>query len=620
LFTIIFVLILAVSIPLAMVSSDGRTIDMRTITSVNFPEKDNYSMIISEVKYGDLSGDGKITALDASLILQYIVGLIDFSPEQKIAADVTGDSTVSALDAALILQYTVGLITQLPLDMTPPDVRLLASPINSAPVGEPLTITATVTDDTFVSEVRLYYQVGGVLEEFVIMENTTGDVYEGTVPGSAVTNKGLCYYVWATDQAGNDNITENGNIKTRKGDEDHWYYTSIPGGFNVEVIGASAIFPAGMLPVFDPAAFPSTFRMISVPNTASPSSIDLFAPFGEAGVDWEAWKFIGCPENNGYQAGHIDPFPFSPGVAAWIGTANPDIALTVIGSTSQVSDKFEDSDVTGQRYKYEITLQAGWNQVGTPFSFSRKWDESTIKLEDISNIIYWFTGETSAYSFASTDPTVPNQTVFADSWIGSGIPDNERVWSGWPGSLDRWGGYWMYAYKEGAKLKIDPTVPGKAVMPIPPDVLSAQMPYNWSVKVIPEAGGVSGTAMFAGIVADATDGVDKYDVMDLPALPGQTVHLSFITEAGDYLQDMKAPADEMLWFFKVSATVDMPVTLRFDVSAVPSEYRTILLLDTMTEAKIDLRKVALYAYKPSEKIRNFKLIISKAHPGVYNVP
>jgi len=64
--------------------------------------------------YGDVSADGNITAYDASLVLQYVIGLIGLSPEAQDAADVTGNHTVTALDAALILQYCVGLITEFP--------------------------------------------------------------------------------------------------------------------------------------------------------------------------------------------------------------------------------------------------------------------------------------------------------------------------------------------------------------------------------------------------------------------------------------------------------------------------------------------------------------------------
>jgi hypothetical protein len=67
-------------------------------------------------EHGDVSDDDNITAYDASLALQYVIGLIELSPEQQEAADVTGDDTISALDAALILQYTVGLITSFPAD------------------------------------------------------------------------------------------------------------------------------------------------------------------------------------------------------------------------------------------------------------------------------------------------------------------------------------------------------------------------------------------------------------------------------------------------------------------------------------------------------------------------
>lgn len=69
---------------------------------------------------GDVSGDGKVTAYDASLVLKYVVGLLDIEPdsEQWRAADVSGNSNINAYDATLILQYCVGLITKFPADPT----------------------------------------------------------------------------------------------------------------------------------------------------------------------------------------------------------------------------------------------------------------------------------------------------------------------------------------------------------------------------------------------------------------------------------------------------------------------------------------------------------------------
>jgi len=628
----------------------GAPDDITGLLSLVFNEgvdKDYYAIDATKIRLSNTSTDGGFVLTQDEIhtapgfrvypLAPTYVHIIQFDLNDEhwnTVANEKWDTMWIQMEAGAISDTAFNAIAAVTMDIHPdhyhsdavmPEVDIITE-VSSASAGQDIPITATVVDDSPIVEVRLYYQVGGQVRTYDVMENTTGNTYEATIPGTAVTNKGLCYYVWAKDLWDNENITGNGNIKTKGGD---WWYTNIPGGFNVKVTDAVVELPAVMFPEFYLSAIPSAYRMISVPIDATLTSTDLFAPFGTAGEDWKAWKYTGIAEYSGYQPGHITPFTFSPGIAAWIGMVKQDNALTVTGSTSQVSEKYDDSDVAGKRYLHEITLHAEWNQIGTPFNFSKNWDETTIDLDggNISHIIYWFSGETLDYSFASTNLNVPNQSVFADSWTGSGIPENNLVWQGWPGSLDPWGGYWVLSYKEGAVLKIDPTVPGKATLPVPPTAPSVQMPYNWSVKVMPEVGGIPSTAKFAGIVSDATDGIDKYDVMDLPPLPDQTVRLSFITEAGDYLQDMKAPADEMFWHFKVSSAANMPVTLRFDASAVPSEYRTVLLIDTVTDAATDLRKVASYAYKSSDTssvtedvIRNFKLIISKAHPETYIIP
>ena len=65
---------------------------------------------------GDASGDGEVTALDASQVLRYAVGLIDFSGVQLAAADVSGDGEVGAFDASLILEFVGGAIDCFPAD------------------------------------------------------------------------------------------------------------------------------------------------------------------------------------------------------------------------------------------------------------------------------------------------------------------------------------------------------------------------------------------------------------------------------------------------------------------------------------------------------------------------
>jgi len=80
------------------------------------PDIGAYEYTETTFLYGDVSGNGSISATDASLAARYSVGLIELTPEQIIAADVTGNGSVSALDASYIARYSVGLIDIFPVE------------------------------------------------------------------------------------------------------------------------------------------------------------------------------------------------------------------------------------------------------------------------------------------------------------------------------------------------------------------------------------------------------------------------------------------------------------------------------------------------------------------------
>jgi len=73
---------------------------------------------------GDMDGDGQITAFDASLVLQVVVGLRQMPDDEYPCltlanADVSGNGVVTAYDCALILQRAVGLIPEFPAQTNP---------------------------------------------------------------------------------------------------------------------------------------------------------------------------------------------------------------------------------------------------------------------------------------------------------------------------------------------------------------------------------------------------------------------------------------------------------------------------------------------------------------------
>ena len=57
---------------------------------------------------GDADGDGEVTPIDASKVLQYDAGIILLS--NPLAADVNNDGEIDPLDASLILKYDAGII------------------------------------------------------------------------------------------------------------------------------------------------------------------------------------------------------------------------------------------------------------------------------------------------------------------------------------------------------------------------------------------------------------------------------------------------------------------------------------------------------------------------------
>jgi len=88
---------------------------------------DDVSIDLPETVSGDASGDGQVTALDASVIMQYVVGLRRLAQSAIRAADVSGNGRVTPFDATLVLRFVAEL-----LEVFPVDEEEVAKPIISA--------------------------------------------------------------------------------------------------------------------------------------------------------------------------------------------------------------------------------------------------------------------------------------------------------------------------------------------------------------------------------------------------------------------------------------------------------------------------------------------------------
>ena len=173
---------------------------------------------------GDVSLNGEVTAYDGSLVLQYVVGMIDPSqyPGLRIrVADVTGDSTVSALDASYILRYVAGLIPELPFP--PPggggsgggggSSKAIASRVWLG-IPEPSTtgfrvpiwaddLTGILAGELLVSSANVKVSSSDLTQDFLFASHRTGDVTKIAFAGAkAPHGTGIIAYLEVADVTG----------------------------------------------------------------------------------------------------------------------------------------------------------------------------------------------------------------------------------------------------------------------------------------------------------------------------------------------------------------------------------------------------------------------------------
>ncbi len=66
--------------------------------------------------WGDANDDGKVNAMDATLVARYAVGNYTLSDKAMYLCDVNGDEKINAMDATLIARYAVGSLGKFPVE------------------------------------------------------------------------------------------------------------------------------------------------------------------------------------------------------------------------------------------------------------------------------------------------------------------------------------------------------------------------------------------------------------------------------------------------------------------------------------------------------------------------
>lgn len=403
-------------------------------------------------------------------------------------------------------------------DATPPVITATAP--TSVDVGRYLSPEYAWADISPVDSVVFFYRVGGdeVFTAMAMVEDDSGGMTAET-PVPPVSVEGIEYYLTATDAAGNTAT----------------FPSEAPGEpATVEVTFRDQLSP-------NPFAV-NQWRMVSVPfQLGNGSPHEILAGFGV--YDDTQWRLFRYQYGRYRELTEVDIGDFEPGQAFWLHTRIEGVRVRS-GSGS----------VTPLGHPYEITLQPGWTDIGTPFAFQVAWDDILAASGDPAGVAgpYAYDGE---------------------SWS---FPEPTSVLTPWEG----------YAVKNSGTAAVVLSVPPLAATRSAKSVARGQgAAADWRLQI--QATGEAGSDVhnYLGFHPDAADEWDRLDLPEPPAAPGSGVrlyfpHLEWQEYPDLYTSDMRPHSGGASWDVVVEVSDPAEtVTLTLTGSAAAPDGMEVRLLD-----------------------------------------
>jgi hypothetical protein len=429
-----------------------------------------------------------------------------------------------------VYNLTTGLVTLL-LDVRPP--AIVHSPPGAAvPDRTALDVVADIADDrTGVEEATVFYREGGLAAYRQKAMNRDGSSFSAAIPPSAVTEKGLLYYIEATDNAGNKSRYPQGApdslISVRV-----WF----------EDLESAIELPAGR------------YRMISLPGSTggNPDQV-LVDDLGS--YDKKVWRLGRWNPSPECSADCYDEYPaltnMDRGKAFWLITAG--------------ASRFDFSGLsTLPESAFRIHLERGWNQIGTPFAFTTDWLSTQILFDGNVYVL-------------NEEHVVGGDTIYVEDNIVS----YDGTYHGHQSAMEPWHGYWLYnGSTQEVDLLINPEGPAAAVRasPVRQGVSDIIMELTVSSIDFPERNAL------AGFSPSARDGWDPMDHREPPAF-GDYLRLVFEKPAwgnreGIYMSDIRQSSQAgAFWQFRVEASKSTSATLGLLMKGVMPETWRVYLYD-----------------------------------------
>ena len=386
--------------------------------------------------------------------------------------------------------------------------------------NSPISIAANITDNNQVNWVRLYYRQGGKHEYDSTAMNLQSGLYRGTIPPAYVRNRGVEYYIKAFD------------------------------GANSQVIPATAPEVPAIVRVRLPS-LPSftftaeTYGMISVPSDMDQKNVRTNLEGNIGSYDINSWRLFRWINGSYVELSENGNFTFDPGNAYWLITAE----RQVINLDSSTSVKTNED--------YLISLDQGWNQVGTPYYFPVSWND-----------IY------------AASPGVVQGSI-AYEWV-------ENEWQ--PAAIMQpFGGYFISTSSGANILRVPPREASNGTARITGSPVPLAE-HEWLIKVAAENNHERDLYNYIGVLSTASVNLDIHDQPKPPAMYPDRVrlasrHSDWAAMSGSYSGDFQGPAESgNLWDLSLE-----PGTSHEDVSLTLEQFGELPENFSIRVLNLDLR-------------------------------
>ena len=443
-------------------------------------------------------------------------------------------------------------------DQTPPQIAF--SPISSGASGQSSTISTVLTDNIGIQSATLFYRRGGASSySSTSMTNTSGDTWQGTIPASFITERGVEYYFTAQDAGGNTATFPTNNPQSNPQ--------------VIQVTSSDLSFSSPNL----------AYRMISVPidlDNPSPSSVleANLGPYDD--TQWRLLKYI-SGTNQEFTKASIGNF--DPGRGFWLITRGSKPLLTGSGKS-----------VTTEQ-NYVITLPPGWSQIGNPFAFTVNWDD-VIKNGNVDDVLVGYQGsanDATGYDFTRTQ-LQPFQGYFVNNQeainITIEIPPQSAT------------GTTVLAKQAGLP------------------VLSTLQNNEWAIQLTAQSDRYLDKDNYIGVLDDASDTWDSNDFSEAPFFDSFVLlyfpHEDWEVYPGLYTGDFRSINTEgHFWDFHVKSNIaNSEVVLNLaNIQNLPSEM-DIVLIDKASRISISLLEQDSYTFASGADgaERDFRIVMGKS--------